>query len=243
MSKILVIGESCKDVFVYGKVERLEPAAPVPIVQTIRTNYNGGMAMNVKNNFTALGVDVDILTNESWESITKTRIVEHKTNHMFLRWDTGEDLYGRIDLKNVDYTKYSAIVISDYNKGYLSIDDIQKVCNSHDLVFLDTKKPIGRWCEGASFIKINKPELQNAKEVTDIIKERLIVTLGSSGASFRGELYPVTKTEVKDLSGAGDTFLAALCAYYCETRNIHESIKHANKCATMVVQKRGVSTI
>ena len=31
MYKILVVGESCLDVFTYGDVERLSPEAPVPV--------------------------------------------------------------------------------------------------------------------------------------------------------------------------------------------------------------------
>ena len=49
--------------------------------------------------------------------------------------------------------------------------------------------------------------------------------------------------EVKDVSGAGDTFISALCCRYLKSHNIQESILFANECATTVVQKRGVSTI
>ena len=28
---ILVIGDSCKDVFIYGDIERISPEAPVPV--------------------------------------------------------------------------------------------------------------------------------------------------------------------------------------------------------------------
>ena len=73
------------------------------------------------------------------------------------------------------------------------------------------------------------------------LKNKLIITLGPQGASFQGKIYPVETTEIKDLSGAGDTFLAALCAQYCKNENIVESIKFANFCATKVVQKRGVN--
>lgn len=240
--KILVIGESCLDVFIYGKVERLEPAAPVPVVQTLERKENGGMAMNVKNNFSALGLEVDILTNTNWKDIKKTRIVEKKTNHMFLRWDENDDKYGKINLNGIRFSDYDAIVISDYNKGFLSIEDIKKISNVHNLTFLDTKKPLGDWSENITFIKINNNELNKAEKITDKIRKKLIVTLGIDGASYNGKIYPVEITEVKDLSGAGDTFLAALCTHYCKNKDVIASIKFANECATKVVQKRGVST-
>jgi D-glycero-beta-D-manno-heptose-7-phosphate kinase len=240
--KILIIGESCRDVFIYGKVDRLEPSAPVPIIQKIETRSNGGMAMNVKSNFFALGVEVKILTNNNWKSITKTRLVEQKANHMFLRLDEGDTGYGNADLKNIDYSQYDAIVISDYNKGFLTKEQIRDICESHNLVFLDTKKPLGLWAESANFIKINNHELKQANQVSLAMKDNLIVTMGSQGALYREKLYPVELTDIKDLSGAGDTFLAGLCVKYCQTKDIELSIKYANECATKVVQKKGVAT-
>ena len=42
--KILVIGDSCTDVFVYGQIDRMCPEAPVPIFQPVSKKENGGMA-------------------------------------------------------------------------------------------------------------------------------------------------------------------------------------------------------
>ena len=48
--KILVIGDSCQDVFIYGKCERLCPDAPVPVFIPLKTKKIGGMAFNVYEN-------------------------------------------------------------------------------------------------------------------------------------------------------------------------------------------------
>jgi sugar/nucleoside kinase (ribokinase family) len=45
------------------------------------------------------------------------------------------------------------------------------------------------------------------------------------------------------LSGAGDSFLAALVAKQLETNNIDESIKYSNQKASEIVQQRGVSVV
>lgn len=58
-----------------------------------------------------------------------------------------------------------------------------------------------------------------------------------------GDYFPRRGVEVKDLTGAGDSFLAGLVTRYVESRNIEDSITYANKCATKVVQQRGVNTI
>ena len=53
----------------------------------------------------------------------------------------------------------------------------------------------------------------------------------------------MNKVDVKDMSGAGDTFMASLVCKYVKTGDIFESISFANICASKVVQKKGVVTI
>ena len=48
--RILVVGDSCKDIFIYGDINRLTPEAPVPVFQPIRERSNAGMANNVVKN-------------------------------------------------------------------------------------------------------------------------------------------------------------------------------------------------
>ena len=61
---ILIIGDSCTDVFVYGVCNRLCPEGPVPVFNPIKQIENKGMAGNVLQNLKSLGVEnVDIITN------------------------------------------------------------------------------------------------------------------------------------------------------------------------------------
>ena len=111
------------------------------------------------------------------------------------------------------------------------------------MVFLDTKKKLGPWCNNVVYIKINKDEYEATKgEITDIIYDKLIITLGVEGAQHNDITYSVPKVEIKDTSGAGDTFISGLVVKYIGTKDIEESIRFANECATKVVQKRGVNT-
>ena len=50
MNKVLIIGDSCLDVFEYGICNRINPEAPVPIFLPYKKIKNSGMAMNVYNN-------------------------------------------------------------------------------------------------------------------------------------------------------------------------------------------------
>ena len=79
--------------------------------------------------------------------------------------------------------------------------------------------------------------------LTHQIKNKIIRTKGEQGAEFKGKQYPVDIVEVKDSSGAGDSFFAALLAQYVQTNDIEDSIKFANICAMRAVQHRGVSVI
>jgi len=242
MKNILVIGDSCRDIFVYCDAQRLCPDIPVPVLRIIDQTENCGMAKNVQRNISGLVKDCDITTNSNWCDITKTRYMHEQTNHMFMRVDTDHTIE-RIDLDEVDYD-YKLIVVSDYNKGFLTEEDIEHICSKHNCVFLDTKKILGSWAEKAKYIKINNYEYENSKKfLTKTLKDKLIHTKGGDGCIFQDTTYPVKKVEVKDSSGAGDSFMSGLVCKYIQTKDIITSIKFANKCAEKVVQHRGVTLI
>ena len=60
---------------------------------------------------------------------------------------------------------------------------------------------------------------------------------------YQGNNYPTQEVPVKDVSGAGDTFLSGLVVEYIRSKNIKLAIDFAQQCTTIVVQKSGVSTI
>lgn len=68
-TKIFVIGDLILDVFVWGKVKRISPEAPVPVVEVERDTLVPGGAANVANNIAALGGMVWIagLIGKDWE--------------------------------------------------------------------------------------------------------------------------------------------------------------------------------
>lgn len=242
MKKILVIGESCRDIFVYCNSNRLCPEAPVPVLNVVDQRENPGMAGNVRRNIESIYGKVDIYTNIDWYQITKTRYVHQETNHMFFRVDTTQNIE-RVDVNKINLN-YDLIVISDYNKGFLTVEDIEYICSKHPNVFIDTKKILGSWVSNARFIKINDYEYNNSKSfLTEEISSKIIHTMGGLGCEYQGKRYATKKVEVKDLSGAGDSFIAALVVKFIETDDIIQSIKYANHCASKVVAQKGVTTI
>jgi bifunctional ADP-heptose synthase (sugar kinase/adenylyltransferase) len=242
MKDILVIGESCRDIFTYCDTTRLAPDIPVPILNIINQIENGGMAKNVQRNILNKINSCDIITNNNWQHITKTRYVHEKTNHTFFRVDTPHDIKP-ININDIDYD-YKIIAISDYDKGFLSTSDIETICSNHNNVFIDTKKPLDKWAINAKFIKINDYEYQRSKQnLTPELENKIIHTVGGEGCIYQSKQYKVKKADVKDTSGAGDSFMAALVVNYLQTENIDKAIKFANECASEVVKHKGVSII
>ena len=263
--KILVIGDSCNDVFVYGKCDRLCPDAPVPVLIPTETKKTLGMAGNVFQNLNGLGVLTHILTQK--EEINKTRYVHERTNQMFIRIDTGETKIQPLTkerLKLVDWKSYDAIVVSDYDKGFLSTQNMIYISKQHPLTFLDTKKVLGGWVNDFKFIKINELEYHRTLEFLNNINsngfsylwgDKLIITKGDQGAEYQNHLYKVEPTEIKDTTGAGDSFLAAFVYHYVSLKPAAEtdpemaqsiipmSIMFANSMATKIVQEKGTTVI
>jgi len=246
--KILVIGDSCTDVFVYGSCDRLCPEAPIPVFNPSKTITNQGMAGNVVDNLRALGVQkTELITNN--EQIIKTRYVETKSNQMLLRVDGNVKVSNSFDYRKVDFDSYDAVIVADYDKGYLTYEDIGKIGHNSKLSFIDTKKTIGSgdYFKDYTFVKMNEVEWEDCLEKGAVYsdwKDKLIITMSERGCMYNEKRYSVDNTvEVRDLSGAGDTWMASFVVKYLEKYNIVEAIKDANKNATLVVQKRGVSTI
>ena len=238
--EILVIGDSCRDVYVYCDTNRLAPDVPVPVLNVLYQNENGGMASNVFRNIQPRVQGSKLLTNDNWYSITKTRYVHKLTNHTFFRVDSTQEIK-RINLDLIDF-EYEIIVISDYDKGFLLEEDIQFICENHPNVFIDSKKILGPWASKSKFIKINNYEYKrSSKFITKDLEDKIVCTTGENGCIYRGKNYPVKKVNVIDVSGAGDSFMAGLTVKYLQTKDIEKSIKFANECSSKVVQYPGVT--
>ena len=228
--KVLLIGDSCTDEYVYGSCERLNPEAPVPILKFNRKETKKGMAWNVRENIESFGIEVYMITNQ--ETITKTRYIDEKYNQQILRVDDEPDL------KPMNYDlpdeHFDALVISDYDKGFLSNKKVFELVEWFDgPVFIDSKKT--KLPKESCFVKINDLEFSKLDNPSD----NLIITRGSKGAEYQGKLYPGEKVDIFDAVGAGDTFLSAMVYFYLKYGKIEEAIPYANKAAAIAVSNFG----
>ena len=231
--KVLLIGDSCEDRYFYGDVKRLNPEAPVPILEYKRGVTSKGMVLNVRENLMSFGVEVYLSTHP--EEIIKTRYIDEKSNQQIMRYDEES----KIKPLSFDFPKewnneYDALVISDYDKGFITQEKLFELSNwFQGPVFIDTKKIC---IPGNAFIKVNESEF---KKITHFIPDNMIITKGGEGTAYQGKLYPAEKVNVFDVVGAGDTFLAALTYGYLKYGRIEEAIPLANKAAAVAVSHRG----
>jgi len=243
--KVLLIGDSCTDEYVYGICERLNPEAPVPILKKTRVETQKGMAWNVRENLMSFGIDVYILTQE--EKIVKRRFIDERYNQQLLRVDV-EDSNKPFDC-DLPEDNFDALVISDYDKGFITSKKLFELVEWFDgPIFIDSKKtnlPVDR-----AYIKINDDEYSKLdKKLKN--SPNIIVTKGAQGVNYQGKNYPAIGVSVFDVCGAGDTFLSALVYFYLRYGKIDVAIPYANKAAaiavthfgTYVLQERDINEI
>jgi bifunctional ADP-heptose synthase (sugar kinase/adenylyltransferase) len=186
----------------------------------------------------------------------KVRYVDYKSNHIFLRVDVDDDDYGKINMEDWNgavVRESTHIIISDYNKGFIGEDDIIQIANMNPTatIYLDTKKLLTEnILKSVNFVKINETELINNRanpiweRLHSKYSEKIIITLGAKGTNWNNHTYPVLKaSNTIDVSGAGDTFMAAFCIDHSKYDNVVQAINYANLAASLVVTKRGVRTI
>ena len=240
--KVLVIGETCVDKFVYCDAKRLSPEAPVPVLTPFKSVENPGMAGNTYENVKALAPKAIMASITQKAKITKTRYVEEKSNHMFLRVDEGENFDCKFTwgvFADSTIAEADIVIVSDYNKGFLSNADLKEIARKSKLSILDSKrKLINDVVKEFTFVKLNELENINNPNLT---ADNIITTLGKKGAEYKNVLFESPKPQdTIDVSGAGDTFTASFIVKYFETKDERIAIKFANEKAAEVVSKRGV---
>lgn len=252
---ILIIGENCKDIWVYGK-PRLNPEFPSLTFSPEYEHSNNGMAENVMANMINLSGDTNYYFISNYSIMTKIRYVDKKSGAILFRTDLNDKLEESLSIedfhKEIDcfaFKKIDAIVVSDYNKGFLSENTISYIINfskeKNIPFFMDTKKVISDWAIGSFCIKINDIEYdQNFIDKLNPRKtcENLIVTTGKSGSEIKtlNKHVSTPEIDVANVCGCGDTFLSGLVIRYLETGDIEKSVRFANLAATLAATVKGV---
>ena len=292
--QIVVIGDIMLDRYIHGDCTRISPEAPVPVLQVKSTHATLGGAANVAKNLALLGAQVSMIgllgPDESGEMVrqllteagiaphcpawierttTKTRIVAR--NQQMIRIDTEVTASISSDqekelLDHIDWSRTSAIIVSDYAKGACSPSMLQFLMQMAQTnstpVFVDPKGRDWSKYRGAFLIKPNTLELEEFLGTTDeqdidkVIQQNvlfelsipnLLWTRGSKGMTLVQadcqKHFPTKKVEVYDVSGAGDTTIAVLVHSFVQDHDLEKAIKYSNAAGTFVVTKANTYAI
>ena len=157
---------------------------------------------------------------------------------------------------------YDIIILSDYNKGVLN--NLWFDINNLDSVIVDPKKDTFNHYKESTIITPNLNELKKASNIaikddksivnacSQLIKENnfkyIVAKKGDQGMTIVGEdnffrHIKAHDVENPDVTGAGDTVIAALSLAYAQTKDIELSAKIANTAAAVVVGKIGTATV
>lgn len=289
--RILVVGDLILDGYVWGKVSRISPEAPIPVLNVTAEENRLGGAANVGANLRALEARVDlagvlgddeagrtfldlarknglnvraVVRDPARSTSVKARMVAQ--NQQILRVDrenpvpiskgTERDLARRI---RSAVNRADLVVVSDYNKGTVTPGVVQPLLRSGVPVLVGLKGRDPGMYRGATGATLNRAELRAVSGVDDLTQgarwvlnrlglQFLGVTLGEEGlAIFRkGERVlrlPTVARQVFDVTGAGDTTLAAFGLAFSSGLDLEDCARIANAAAGVVVGKVGTATV
>jgi rfaE bifunctional protein kinase chain/domain len=294
--KIAVIGDIMLDEYIIGKIERISPEAPVPILEVEEERHVLGGAANVANNIKALngepilfgviGEDqggekiINLLSNKNIKHILvadkerpttlKTRLIA--LNQQIVRMDREKKHPINKDIQEKLISEFKKhineidlIILSDYAKGVLTPEITQKIINiakdNNKEVIVDPKGKDFSKYENATLITPNEKEakiatnleeewdlIKGAQKLMEIIKGKgIVITRGEKGIFLleNNKFFeiPALKSEVRDVTGAGDTVISVLSLGLSTGTDILSACIIANFAAGCVVRKFGTSTL
>ncbi|MBN1272019.1 MAG: D-glycero-beta-D-manno-heptose-7-phosphate kinase [Candidatus Aminicenantes bacterium] len=167
--KVLVLGDLMLDKYIWGKVSRISPEAPVPVVEVENDTSALGGAGNVGHNVQSLGavsllvgvVGMDfqgewivehthdsrgIFFDDKRPTTVKTRILAHQQQVVRVDHEKKMPISSQLEdkiLRFIQQESCDGLIISDYNKGLLKkslMAKLLKYTESADLpVFVDPK--------------------------------------------------------------------------------------------------------
>ena len=299
-ARVLVIGDVMLDQFTIGRVTRISPEAPVPVVSYERDEYRAGGAANVAMNVRALGATVELIglvgedpaatqlrellaaagvpgnglvSDDKRRTTTKVRIVTSR-NQQVARVDYESDQAPVDAIEDALVTQIEpridgagAIVISDYLKGLVTrrlMATVVAVAQEAGVpVLVDPKIPHLDFYTGATLVTPNHHEAEiathmrirtddEARRAAKIFRDRarcdgVLITRGEHGMwlssdGIEGKLT-ATAREVADVTGAGDTVVAALALAIAAGATAVEAARLANAAAGVVVGKFGPASL
>jgi rfaE bifunctional protein kinase chain/domain len=252
---ILVCGDYMLDQWWFGEVNRISPEAPVPVFSVKTRKEQPGAAANVAKNVEAMGVECRQEFGAQENQILKIRLMAKGQQTMRVDFDHPQKPITKIDLEGV-----KVAIFVDYGKG--SLDFVRSLIGEAKKagakVLVDPKGYDYERYRGADVVKPNLDEMRvmvgGWKDEHDLSMKaqkirldadigNLLLTRSSEGMSLynsRGATHiSATTKEVVDVTGAGETAIAALGVGLHRGLSLEESMFFANKAAGIKVGRFG----
>lgn len=293
---VLIAGDLMLDHFVIGRVERISPEAPVPVVQFEHEEYRLGGAANVAHNVAALGARVEvvgvigddpegrqlraaltqagvgmagIVVDPSRCTTRKLRVVTTR-NQQVARVDYERDTAVERDVEArlseavaTGSRAADVVLVSDYQKGAITAAVAAAVVNAGKArgipSLIDPKVSHIDYYAGATLITPNHHEVEaitltrirsaeDARAAAHRFRERarcesVLITRGEHGMWLLGpdgeHDLPAEAREVSDVTGAGDTVIAAMAIALAAGASLAAAARIANRAAGLAVAHFG----
>jgi bifunctional ADP-heptose synthase (sugar kinase/adenylyltransferase) len=242
--KILVIGDFISDVYTFGRAERLCPEAPVPVLIPESWKQSWGGAGLVFEQLSALAEEV------------RSRFLSYSRKE---RYFAGSHLVCRVDDDNCgpirahanliipveveDLKYFDAFVISDYGKGGMTRELARQIVETGKPCFVDAKHN-WLWYEGMQVVAFpNEIEFPFRFSVRYYAFKTIVKKLGARGCKMGNLELPATVSEVVDVTGAGDIFMAAFVYAWSIQFTPEDCLRFANELAGESCRHRGTFVV
>lgn len=261
--RILVVGDAMVDRYWFGDVERISPEAPVPVVRVGKIEERPGAAANVAANVRAMGAEVETVFSPTRERVVKIRVVGKNQQVVRVDFDEPQEAVSEAVFKMI-LPGCDLVVLSDYGKGALARAEalVWEAKREGKPVLVDPKGcDYGKYT-GATVVKPNLHEMRELvggwKDEDALIDKAqavvrgygigaLLLTRAESGMTLftEGSTWniPSEAREVYDVSGAGDTAIAALAVGMAKGLPLERAAIHANRAAGIACARFGTAVI
>jgi len=298
-ARLLVIGDLMLDAFIWGRVDRISPEAPVPVVHVTHESFHLGGAANVAHNIRSLGGQATacgvigrddsgqqvlkelqgigagtegVVISRSSITVRKTRVIAH--NQQVVRFDHESHDHAAGAVRRLErfvhdhLCDFDAVVVSDYGKGVVSANLLAVLASARKRrpfrLIVDPKKPNFPHYRGLTLATPNVHEAAEASgiEIRDDASlrtaggrlleqwnaEALLITRGEQGMTLFTHdglvrHFPTAAQQVFDVTGAGDTVVAACGLALASGARLDEAALLANHAAGVVIGKLGTATL
>ena len=298
--RITVVGDVMLDQFVTGKVNRISPEAPVPVLTYQSESLMPGGAANVARNLARFGIlstligvvgqddnasklvtclaeepsiTLKAIADRQRLTTVKTRFTSSGQQILRLDHEVTAPLSPALTKRLVNtvksaLSKTDVLILSDYNKGLLDQNTVQALIalakDAGVTVVADPKKNDPSVYKGCDLITPNLQEfrqmtgldLTSRDAIIDAAKAMvrrqklgaILITLGADGMVLVTKGQPPLSVQAQaktvfDVSGAGDTVIAAIAATLATGGTLDDAIRLATVAAGLVVGKSGTATV